>query len=111
VFGFTRTSSEQPGALEPLTAAHEAPDSGHQLGCALLLKLGLGAHYAGVGVSVEQTKRDLIQRGLYSADLSEDVDAVAVLSDHALDAADLALDASKAVEQLILGCLVALPSR
>src|SRR5436190_1379015 len=40
-------------------------------------------------------------------DLGEDVDAVAVLLDHPLDAADLAFDAPQPVEELVLGCRVA----
>ena len=50
---------------------------------------GLGAEHAGVGVAVEQAERDLVEGGLDRRDLSEDVDAVAVLLDHLLDAADL----------------------
>ena len=37
------------------------------------------------------------------ADLGEDVYAIAVLGDHALDTAHLALDTAKATMQLILG--------
>ena len=44
---------------------------------------------------VEQAERDLVERGLDRADLREHVDAVAVVLDHALDAADLALDACR----------------
>ena len=55
--------------------------------------LGLGSDHARMGVSVEQPERDLVEGGLDRRDLGEDVDAVAVLLDHALDAAHLALDA------------------
>ncbi len=56
-----------------------------------------------MGVVVKQTERDFVKRGLDGANLSEDIDAVAVLLDHALDAADLAFDPAQAVEQLVLG--------
>jgi hypothetical protein len=49
-----------------------------------------------VGVVVEQAQRDLVERRLHSGDLGEDVDAVAVLVDHPLDAADLAWPVSYA---------------
>ena len=45
-----------------------------------------------VGVVVEQAERDLVERGLDRADLRQHVDAVAVVLDHPLDAADLTLD-------------------
>ena len=48
-------------------------------------------------VAVEDPHRDLLERGLDGRDLGEDVDAVGVLADHALEPADLALDASQAV--------------
>ena len=56
-----------------------------------------------VSMVVEQAQRNLVERGLGSADLGEDIDAVAVLLDHALDAADLTLDPSQPREQLGLG--------
>jgi hypothetical protein len=55
------------------------------------------------GVLVEQPERDLVQCGLDRADLRDHVDAVAVVFDHPLDAADLALDALEALEELVLG--------
>src|SRR3712207_9583839 len=61
---------------------------------ALLLELLLGgADHAVPGMVVQEPERDLVQRGLDGRDLREDVDAVALLVDHPLDAADLALDA------------------
>ena len=47
-------------------------------------------------------ERDLVERGLDRGDLGEDVDAVAVLVDHPLDAADLSLDAAQALGELVL---------
>jgi uncharacterized protein len=61
-------------------------------------------------VAIQETESDLVQRSLHGRDLREDVDAVAVLVDHALDAADLAFDASQTVTQLILACSVTLAS-
>src|SRR3954447_4958327 len=87
-----------------LAAAHEAPDGRHQLVALVLAVIGrLGAHDAVLGVLVEQPEGDLVQRGLHGADLGQDVDAVAVGLDHALDAAHLALDAPQALEELVLG--------
>ena len=40
---------------------------------------------------------DLFERGLDGRDLGQDVDAVGVLVDHPLEAADLALDAAEAI--------------
>jgi copper chaperone CopZ len=59
------------------------------------------------GVVVEQSERDLVERGLYRADLGQDVDAVAVVFDHSLHSTDLALDATEAVAEGVLGCGVA----
>ena len=61
------------------------------------------AHHAVARVLVEEPERDLVQRGVDRRDLGEDVDAVAIVLDHALDAADLALDPAQALEQLVLG--------
>src|SRR5207302_6207922 len=62
-----------------------------------------GAHHAVAGVVVDQAEGDLVERRLDGRDLREDVDAVALVLDHSLDPADLALDPAKAVEQLVLG--------
>ena len=56
-----------------------------------------------MGVAVEQPERDLVKRRLNLGDLGEDVDAVAVLLGHPLDATDLALDPGETGEQLVLG--------
>jgi len=60
-----------------------------------------------VGVIVEQAQRHLFQRSLHRRDLSEDVDAVAVLGDHPLQAAHLTLDPAQAPKQLLLARRVA----
>src|SRR4051812_22929216 len=52
---------------------------------------------------VEEAERNLVERGLDRGDLREDVDAVAVRLDHALHAADLALDPAQPLEELVLG--------
>ena len=62
-------------------------------------------------MAVEQAKRDLLERGLDRRDLGQDVDAVAVVLDHPLDAADLALDAAQAGEELVLARRVAATGR
>ena len=94
-----------PGPRRPHSggsgAAHEPPDGGHQfVGLGVALVCGGGTHHAVVGVVVEQPERDLVERRLGGADLGEDIDAVAVVLDHALDAPDLSLDALQACQQL-----------
>jgi hypothetical protein len=64
-----------------------------------------------VGVVVEESERDLVESCLDRADLGEDVDAVPVLVDHALDPADLPLDPTQAALELVLGGAVAASSR
>ncbi len=90
-----------------LAAPHEPADGGHQLDRLVVALVGGGADDAVVRMVVEQAERDLVQRRLSGADLGEDVDAVAVVGDHPLDAADLPLHPAKAREQLVLGRAVA----
>src|SRR5690606_29798103 len=54
-------------------------------------------------VLVEQADCDVAQRAVDRGNLLEDVDAVDVLVDHPLQAADLALDAAQPSEVLLLG--------
>jgi hypothetical protein len=84
-------------------ASEESPDGGHHLFGPLVLLSGFCADHAGVCVPVEQSERDLVQRGLGGADLGEDVDAVAVVLDHSLDPSDLTFDPRQPREQLVLG--------
>ncbi len=58
-------------------------------------------------MAVEDQEREAVERGRDGADLREDVDAVAVVVDHLLDAADLALDAVEALRQRLLVRVVA----
>jgi len=74
--------------------AHQARDGRHELLRPLGLVVVGGAEDAVLRVIVEEPERDLVERGLHGRDLRQDVDAVAVVLDHALDAADLALDAA-----------------
>ena len=53
-------------------------------------------------VLVEQPERHRLQRLGHRGDLGEDVDAVLLLLDHPLQAADLALDAAQALEVVVL---------
>ena len=64
--------------------------------------VALGADHAVARVFVEQAEGDLVDRRLDGGDLGEDVDAVAVLVDHPLEAADLAGDPAQAVLDLVL---------
>ena len=57
-----------------------------------------------VHVVVEDPEREALERRVHRRDLREDVDAVAVVLDHALDPAHLALDAVQpADERLLVG--------
>jgi hypothetical protein len=82
---------------------HEPRDGGHQFVGLVGLLVSLGAHDAVAGVVVEQSERDLVERRLDRADLREHVDAVAVVFDHAFNAADLSFDALEALDELVLG--------
>src|SRR5665213_547545 len=62
--------------------------------------LGLLDGHARARVPVEQSKSDLVERGLDRGYLREDVDAVSVQLDHPLDATDLTLDSRKARQQV-----------
>jgi hypothetical protein len=54
-------------------------------------------------VVVEEPERDLVEGRQDGRDLGEDVDAVAVVVDHARDATHLAFDSSQAPLQSPLG--------
>ncbi len=80
--------------------------SHHLFGLLFLMGVG-GAKDAVGGMLVEQSERNLVKGGLDCGDLREHVDAVPILVDHLLDAADLALNALQARAELILGGAVA----
>src|SRR5690606_25610287 len=85
-------------------APHQPAHGRHQLGGHLVRLALLGAlGHAVPHVPVEQAQRHLVQRGLDGADLREDVDAVAVVLDHPVDAAHLALDPGQPGLELVLG--------
>src|SRR4051812_18963086 len=88
----------------PGSAREHAAHGAHQL-VHLGVRVGWAGALAGEAVArvaVEQAQGDAVQRGPRGVDLSEDVDAVAVLLDHPPDAAHLALDAREALEELVL---------
>ena len=58
-------------------------------------------------VVVEELERDALERGLHGGDLREDVDAVAILLDHPLDPAHLALDPVQPLDERLLVLRVA----
>src|SRR3954453_23074360 len=81
-------STATPRIISP--SPHQPPDRAHEL---VGRRLGrLLADQAVAGVPIQEPERDLVERRLDRADLRQHVDAVAVLFDHARDAADLALD-------------------
>src|SRR5207247_3687711 len=55
-----------------------------------------------VDVLIEDLEREAVERGADGGDLREDVDAVAVVLDHPLDAAHLSLDPVQALDQRFL---------
>ena len=82
-------------AFLSLAAFHESADGGHHLGGHLVGASFRGAFVHTVsGVAVEKPEGDLVQGGLDGGDLGKDVDAVPVVVDHLLDAADLPFDPS-----------------
>src|SRR4051794_10874227 len=89
-----------------LSPTHQAADGAHQL-VGLLARLVRAAvslaQEAVARVAVQQAERDLVQRRLDGGDLGEDVDAVAVVVDHARDAPDLTLDPGQALVELLFG--------
>ena len=88
---------------ERLAAAHEPGDGRHELVGLVELIVALGAHDAVPCVLVEQAEGDLVERRLDRVDLRQDVNALPVVFDHRLNAAGLALDAPKPLEQVVLG--------
>ena len=86
-----------------LAAPHQAGDGGDELLGALFLEVRGPVDDAVAGVVVHQAERDLVERSLDRRDLGQHVDAVAVLVDHVLDAADLPFHALEALEQLLFG--------
>ena len=60
-----------------------------------------------VHVLVEDAEGEALERRVHGGDLREDVDAVAVVLDHPLDPAHLALDPVQALDQLFLVLRVA----
>src|SRR6058998_3858946 len=86
-------------------AASEAVDRVEQL-LALARRLAAVARGervadAVVDVLVEELEGDSLERGGDGRDLGQDVDAVAVVGDHLLDAAHLPLDAMEALDQRV----------
>ena len=94
-------------------AAHQAPDSRHQLvGLLGACTGGLCSDHAVVRMVVHQTERDLVDRGLDRGDLRQDVDAVPIVLNHLFDAADLPFNPAQTREQLVLcGAVAALRCR
>src|SRR4051812_37676754 len=71
---------------------------------------GKGVAHARLEVRGEEQLRYLRESGPGSAHLHDDVDAVAVLLDHLLDAADLTRDALEASDNIVFACTVHLLS-
>jgi len=75
------------------------------LGRGLLVPRPERARDAMLHVVIEDLQRETLERGGHCAELRQDVDAVAVVLDHALDPAHLSFDAVQALDQcfLVLG--------
>jgi uncharacterized membrane protein YraQ (UPF0718 family)/YHS domain-containing protein len=96
--------SPRPGRSRKSATAHQPTDGGHQLGGLIVALLRrIGADHTVMGVAVEEAECHLVEGSLSSADLGQDVDAVAVLLNHAFDAPNLSLDPAQASEELVLG--------
>jgi hypothetical protein len=52
---------------------------------------------------IDEAHADALERLCHGADLGEDIDAVRVLIDHALDPAHLAFDPFQACREFVLG--------
>src|SRR4029079_3321734 len=91
--------------MERLSPTHQPADGAHQLVGLVgrFARAAVALDQAVARVTVQEAERDLVQRRLDGGDLRQDVDAVAVLVDHARDAADLALDAGQALIELFFG--------
>src|SRR6185437_3552517 len=89
--------------VAPSANAGEAVDRVEQLaallGRDLLVAGGQRSGHAVVDVLVEDLERHRIECGRDGRDLGDDVDAVAVLFDHLLDASHLSLDPVQALDQ------------
>ncbi len=87
---------------DALPAPQEPADRSHQL-ISLLRPLGrLGTNDTVVSVLVEQPKSNLVKRSLNSRNLRQDINAVAILVNHSLDAADLTLHPTQPLLKLVL---------
>src|SRR5947207_3532357 len=90
---------EQKPPPIPLPRQHPT-DRVHQLVGVLVSTTGILQAMA--HVVVHQPKRDLVEGGTHGVDLSHNVNAVALVLDHARDATHLALDAREPLEQVVL---------
>src|SRR3954453_14973054 len=101
------------GVLVPLRGGSGPDQPRDRVGRLADLLVGLGAAGHGGGddartqVLLEQAERDRLQRLRHRRDLGEDVDAVLLVLDHALQAAGLALDPPEALEVVVLAVDVA----
>src|SRR6266508_2647113 len=107
VAGTPRGDVHGPGLSQRHSASlGEPPHRVEELPALLLRGLriarGEGPGYAVLHVVVEDGHAEALERGVHGGDLREDVDAVTVVLDHALDAAHLALDPVQALGQRLL---------
>src|SRR2546423_1816608 len=92
-------TARSAGAREPL---HGLEQLARLLLGLLAAARGERAGHAVVRMLLEQLLRDGLERGRDGADLRQDVDAVALVLDHLLDPAHLALDPVQAGDQRVL---------
>lgn len=87
-------------------APDETSYGAHQFRRALILFASLASNHTMASVVVEQPQGHFVERGLYRADLRENVNAVAVFFYHTIQAPHLPLDALEAVQKrFLLGCI------
>ena len=100
-------SAPRVPAPRPAPAHRAAHDRHHLVDVRLPLAALDGVRQAAVDVVLEQEQRDLVGGGGHRLDLLEDVEAVGLLLDEALDAARLALDPPQAGDEVALVLRVA----
>src|SRR3954453_13825456 len=105
-----RRSTRSPGIEAPRFArsATELADDGQRLVDGVGSVSGwAGVRDAALQVMLEQLQWERIERRLHGADLRQDVDAIALVFDHAADTAKLPFDAVQALRQCDAVCAIA----
>src|SRR5687768_17404973 len=103
-----RGEGQCSGLADPREALHGRQELLALLGRGLPVARRQGVLHAVPDVLVEHLERDALERLGDRADLGEQVHAIAIVLDHLLDPADLALDAAQPLAERFLVVAVAL---